>query len=137
MRFRLVSPDRTLIDDEVISVSLPTLQGQITVLSVHAALASVLVAGIITVKREGKPNEEVAVSRGFIQIEENVATVLADTAERGEDLDVAVIEEAKQRAEQVMKSAASKDDVSFAMAAAALERELARYKLAIKYRRRP
>jgi F0F1-type ATP synthase epsilon subunit len=75
------------------------------------------------------------VSGGFIHIEQDgKATVLAETAELGHELDLSVIEEAKKRAEDVMKRAVSADDVSFAAAAAALERELARYKVALKHR---
>src|SRR5574337_1441575 len=133
-RFRLVTPERTLVDEEVDSATLPTVAGEITVLSHHAPLAALLKAGIIKVTR-AKQAEEIAVSGGFIQVAEDGSVMaLAETAERGHELDLSVIEQAKQRAKDVMQKAVAKDDVSFASAAAALERELARYKLAMKHR---
>ena len=133
LRFKLVTPDRVLMDEDVLSVSLPTVNGEITVLPGHTALSSLLSPGVALIKRKGG-SEEVAVSGGFIHIgTDGVVDVLADTAERGHELDVSVIEEAKKRAQEVMKKAAAQDDVSFAAAAAALERELARYKLASKH----
>ncbi|MDO8583827.1 MAG: ATP synthase F1 subunit epsilon [bacterium] len=134
LRFKLVTPDRVLLDLEVRSISLPTPDGEITVLPGHVALASLLSPGIAKIETE-KGMEEVAVSGGFIRVTpDGVVNVLADTAEQGHELDMAVIEEAKKRAQDVMREAATKDDVSFALAAAALEKEFARYKLALKHR---
>jgi len=135
MHFRLVTPDRILIEEEVRSVSLPTAEGEVTILPHHVPFAAILVPGIVRIHREGGV-EEVAVSGGFIHVSEidRTITVLADTAERGQELTLSAIEEAKARAMQVMKEAVSKDDTSFAAAAAALERELARYKVASRHK---
>ncbi len=131
-RFKLVTPDRVLFEQEVEAVSLPTPDGQIEVLTHHVPLSTLLATGIIQLHEAGK-EEEVAVSGGFVTVgEDGTLTVLAETAERGEELDLSVIQEAKQRAMDVMKKAVSTDDLSFAMAAAALERELSREKLALK-----
>ncbi|HEU0050457.1 MAG TPA: ATP synthase F1 subunit epsilon [Patescibacteria group bacterium] len=134
LRFKLVTPDRVLIDEDVQSISLPTPDGEITILPNHVPLASLLVPGIAHVVRE-QGAEEIAVSSGFIRVgNDGTVNVLADTAEQGHELDLSIIEEAKKRAENVMKQAVMKDDASFAQAAAGLEREMARYKLAIKHR---
>ncbi len=134
---RLVTPDRVLFEQEVVSVSLPTSKGEITVLNHHVALTSVLVPGIIHFKDAQRQEQEVAVSHGFIQVEKGgVVTILADTAERGEELDLSSIEEAKKRAEVVMRQAVGRDDASFAAASAALKRELARERLAMRHRSR-
>ena len=136
LRLRLVTPDRILFEQEVDSVSLPTVDGEVTILSHHASLAALLVSGIMRY-RSGDTVEEAAVSGGFVHIErDGTVLVLADTAERGEELDVSILETAKARAKEAVQKAASKDDLSFAMAAAGLERELARYRLAIKHRGR-
>lgn len=133
-RLKLVTPDRSLFDEEVDAATIPTADGEITVLPHHAELAALLVPGVMAVKR-GNAVSEVAVSGGFLRIDKTGnATALTDTAERGEELDLSTIEEAKKRAEDVMKKAVSTDDVSFAAAAAGLERELARYKVAMKHR---
>ena len=129
MKFELVTPERVVFRTEIDQVTLPTKEGEITILPNHAALVAELVPGVAHLKR-GSEEEDVAVSGGFIQIGENRARVLADTAERGIDLDLSAIEQAKARAEAVMKETVRSDDTAFASAAAALERELARYKVA-------
>jgi F-type H+-transporting ATPase subunit epsilon len=134
LHFELVTPERVVFRQEVDEVSLPTSQGEITVLPHHAPLVAKLVAGLAQFKK-GQERELVAVSGGFIEIANNTVRVMADTAERAEELDVNVIEEAKKRAEQVMRENVHKDDESYAMAAAALERELARFRVVQKHRR--
>ncbi len=133
IHFRLFTPDHVLIDEEVQSISLPTPDGEITVLPRHADLVSLLSPGVIKVYRSSQL-EEVATSGGFIQIEHDQVHVLADTAEQGHELNLSVIERAKQRAKDLMTKTVHADDVSFAMAAAALEKELARYRVAMKHR---
>ena len=133
LHFRLVTPNRVLLDEEAVSISLPTTEGEITVLTDHVPLATLLAPGLVRLVRPKGEAGEVAVSGGFIRVgKDGNVYVLADTAEQGEELDLSVIEQAKERARQVMSQAARQDDVSFAAAAAALERELARYRLARK-----
>jgi F-type H+-transporting ATPase subunit epsilon len=134
IHLELVTPERVLFREEVDEVTLPTREGEITVLPNHIPLIASLVAGVARLKR-GKETEDVAVSGGFIEIQAGGRVrVLADTAERGHELDLSVIEKAKQRAEAVMKETTRTDDNAYAAAAAALERELARYKVVRKHR---
>ncbi|MFA6428998.1 MAG: ATP synthase F1 subunit epsilon [Patescibacteria group bacterium] len=137
MRLRLVTPDRSLFDEETVSVSIPTSEGEVTILPGHAPFTAIVVAGIARMKKTNEAIEEVAVSDGFLHVtKDGNITVLTDTAERGQELDVDAIEQAKERAKEVMKKAAAQDDVAFAMATAGVERELARLKLAHKHRSR-
>ncbi len=133
INFELVTPERTLFREIIEEVTLPTAEGEITVLTHHAPLVAVLVPGVARLKLKSG-HEEVAVSGGFIQVGNNVVRVLADTAERATELDLSAIEAAKARAEQVMKEADRQDEKAYAMAAAGLERELARYRVAMKHR---
>lgn len=134
IHFVLVTPERVLLREEVDEVTLPTSEGEITILPNHIPLVASLVAGVATVKK-GNSTDEIAVSGGFIEVQNgSKIRVLADTAERGHELDISVIEQAKQRAENVMKEAVRADDTQYAAAAAAMERELARYKVAHKHR---
>ncbi len=136
-RCRLLTPERTLFSEEVVSLSLPTEAGEITILSQHVALTSVLAPGIASLVDTAGHTQEIAVSHGFIQVEEGGAvTILANTAERGEELDIDVIAEAKKRAEDVMRQGVNVDDVSFAAASAGLKRELARERLAMRHHAR-
>lgn len=137
LNFKLVTPERTLFEEEVASVTLPTMEGEITVLPGHIPLVATLKPGVAELKRPDGTIEDVAVSGGFIQVApNNRVTVLADTAERGEELTLDVIEKARQRAEDLMQQKKFADETSFAEAAAALERELARYKTVVRHRAR-
>lgn len=136
LKFELITPERVVFRKEAEKITLPTAAGEITVLPGHIGLVAALVPGIAKLKtRDGE--EEVAVSGGFIQVGKDQVRVLADTAERGEELDLGVIEEAKRRAEKVMREAVRLDDNQYAAAVAGMERELARYKLAQKRKRAP
>ncbi|MCC7357199.1 ATP synthase F1 subunit epsilon [Candidatus Uhrbacteria bacterium] len=135
LHFELVTLERTLFKEEALQVTLPTTMGEITVLPGHQAIVASLISGVAHLKRKDGGEEDIAVSGGFIEIKDDVVRVLADTAERGEDLDIEIIEQAKKRAEDIMKATDRRDDNAFAAAAAALERELARYRVANKRRR--
>lgn len=134
LHFELVTPERIVFKTDADRITLPTAEGEITVLPHHVPLVARLVAGIATLV-VGGVEEEVAVSGGFIEVGEgDNVRVLADTAERGVELDISVIEAAKIRAEEVMKNVAQTDDNAYAMAAASLQRELAREKVARRAR---
>lgn len=134
LHIELITPERVVFKQDVDQVTLPTTQGEITVLPNHIPLVATLVAGVATLKK-GTVEEDVAVSGGFIEIDASGRVrVLADTAERGFELKIEAIEQAKARAEKVMAEAVRSDDASYATAAAALERELARYRVAHKHR---
>lgn len=133
IHFELVTPERVVFRQDVDAVTLPTMEGEVTILPGHIPMVAALVAGVARLKN-GKIVEDVAVSGGFIEVQSgSIVRVLADTAERGIELDLKTIEEAKTRAEQVMKEAVRMNDQEFAMAAAALEREFARFKVARKH----
>ena len=133
LKFELITPERVVYQDEVDQVTLPTMDGEITILPMHIPLVAQLVPGVAVLRKKGR-DEDVAVSGGFIEVDkEGHVRVLADTAERGMNLNLEDIEKAKQRAEDVMRSAARGDDEAFAHAAAEMEREMARYKVAVKY----
>jgi len=135
LTFELTTPEKVVFQQEVDQVTLPTMDGEITILPNHIALVAQLVPGVATLKKNGE-SEDVAVSGGFIQVDgKGKVTVLADTAERGMNLNLEDIEKAKKRAEDVMKNAARGNDETFAHAAAELERELARYRVAMKYKK--
>lgn len=137
LKFELITPEKVVFSTDVDQVTLPTMDGEITILPGHIPLVAQLVPGVASLKINGR-SEDVAVSGGFIQVDgRGKVTALADTAERGVNLNLEDIEKAKQRAEEVMHSAARGDDETFARAAAELERELARYRVALKYRREP
>lgn len=130
--FKITTPEREVYSDKVDQVSLPTLEGEITILPNHLPLVSVLVPGEVRLVRDGEESL-MAVSGGFIEVRpKSRVVVLADTAERAEELDLEKIEEAKKKALEALEEKRDLDEEAFAEAAAALERELARLRVARK-----
>lgn len=132
--FEITTPERVVYKDEVDQITIPTKEGEITVLPNHIPLVSLLSPGALTVKKDGQ-EVFVATSGGFVEVlPGNKVVILADTAERSEELSIAAIEEAKERARKILEEKKNVDEVAFADAAVTLERELARLKVARKHR---
>ena len=136
LSIKIVTPERIVFEDEADSLSVMTENGEITVLPNHVPLVSLLRAGEMRLMDSGKESA-LAVSTGLIEVRPgNTIVVLADTAERSEELELAEIEKAKELAEKRLKEARDKNEVAYADALVHLERELARHKVASrrKYR---
>jgi len=135
LKLKIVTPERILFESKVSQVSVSTIMGEITILPNHIPLVSQLVAGEIVV-RNGKEEEELmAVSGGFVEVLPDQVVILADTAERAEEIDEARAEEARQKAEEILKTKVT-DIEGFAIFTARLEKELARLKVARKYKKK-
>lgn len=133
LEFKIVTPERVVFEDTVDAVILPTVDGEITVLPHHIPLVSLLSAGVLRIKK-GTEETPLAVSSGVIEVDGKRVVVLADTAERADELEEEKIEKARQAAQKLMAEKRT-DTEGFAEATAALERELARLKVARRYRR--
>ncbi|MEK7523880.1 MAG: ATP synthase F1 subunit epsilon [Patescibacteria group bacterium] len=133
IQFKIVTPERIVFEDTVDAIILPTIEGEITVLPHHIPLVSLLKAGVLRIQK-GKEETPLAVSSGVIEVDGERVVVLADTAERADDLDEAKIEKAREEARQLMESKRRGDREGFAEASALLERELARLKVVKRYR---
>lgn len=135
LQLKIVTPERLVYEAQVDSVTAMTTAGEVTILLGHISLVAPLRAGEMRIKI-GNEEEFLAVSTGFLEVRDGkIVSVLADTAERLEELELSKIEEAKQRAEAMLKEKKFADDRAFADAAAHLERELARYKVAMRKKR--
>lgn len=121
--FAVVTAEGTVEEADATSVTVPTADGEITVLPEHIPLVSVLEPGVVTV-RVSKQERHVAVSGGFVQVTKARVTILADTAERAEQIDVRKAEAARKRAEDVMAGKREKEEL--AEASAELQKNLAR-----------
>lgn len=134
LHLALITPDRVVFEDEVDAVSLPTPQGEITVLPHHIPLLSILAPGSVLVRRKGEESL-FAVSRGVIEVDSASVRILADTADRAAELEEEAVRQAKERAEQLLKEKRA-DAEEFAEVSAILERELARLKVVRRHRAR-
>lgn len=131
---QIITPDRTVFEGDVDSISIPTPEGEITVLPHHIPLISIVVPGSVLV-RQGREEKLFAVSRGVIDIDGKTVRVLADTADRAEELQEAAIERAKTDAEKLLTEK-KLDAEAFAEATAVVEREIAKLHVVRRHRSR-
>ena len=128
LTLELATPIRLVVSAAVDEVVVPGIEGYFGVLPGHAAFLTTLGAGELSY-RQGREERYLAVSGGFAEVRSDKVIVLADTAERPEEIDRERAERARQRAEQRL-SARSQEDIDYARAAAALARALARLQVA-------
>ena len=135
IKFEIVTPERVVLSQDILQISVPTTSGEITILPDHIPLVSVLKPGVMELKLADNTAEVISVSGGFIEVMKDKVVILADTAERAEELDEERIKEAHLRAEKLKEEARNVDDVQFAAVAAKLEKELARLRAVHRWRR--
>ena len=129
----IVTPERQLLRQNVVEVTLPGGNGNLGILPGHAPLLTELGIGELTYRAKGASEQmHLAIISGFAEVLGDRVTVLAETAERPEEIDVARAEEAKKRAEHRLASASSDPNVDWGRAAIALQRSLIRIQVARK-----
>jgi F-type H+-transporting ATPase subunit epsilon len=129
----VVTPERQLLRKTVVAVTIPGLDGQLGILPGHAPLISELGIGELGYRTatSSQPTT-LAIVHGFAEVLPDRVTVLAETAERAEEIDLARAEAALARAEKRMSS--QEPDLDWDRAAIALQRALIRIHVARKYR---
>lgn len=131
--FKIITPEKIMFEEKIDFVTMDTRSGVITILPEHIPLVSILKPGEMLVHKDGEVIPLVAMG-GFVEVRKNSEViVLADSAQRAEEIDIKKAEEAKERAEKLAKEKATMNDVEYARVAASLERELARLRVARKY----
>jgi F-type H+-transporting ATPase subunit epsilon len=131
----VVTVEREIYSDQVSELLAPGIWGQVGILPKHAPLITALTVGELVIRKEGREDEHIAIHGGFMEVREDRVTVLADTAERAEEIDIARAEEARQRAEALLHESVSEED--FERARAALRRASLRLSVAKRRRRWP
>jgi len=135
IKFKIITPERTVFEEEIDQATLPATDGEVTILPNHRSYIATLKPGEITLKKAGK-EINLAISGGFVEFDKNNLVILADTAEKAEEINIQWAEEAKKRAEDLKKEKISMNEEEYARTAAAIEREMARVKVARKHRTR-
>jgi len=121
LNFQLVTAERQVFsDDNVDMVIAPSVDGQVGILPHHAPLIAILQPGEVRVVK-GNDEQSLVVAGGFLEVLEDTVTILADAAERSEEINVAEAEEARHRAEQTLSNRGQQ------------ERDLAAVELAMRY----
>lgn len=128
---KLITPSGITFEGEVLEASLPTPDGQITILADHKPIITQLVPGEIKLQKSGKETY-LSTEGGIAYVSKNFLKILADTAESADSLDLAKIEEARKKAEHLKAQAIGEEE--YAQAEALIEKQLAKIKF-IKKRR--
>lgn len=133
VKLDIVTAERVVFSGEVESIVAPGIEGEMGILPHHAPLMTTLNAGELVVRSSGE-EYSMAISGGFLEVQPDRVIILADAAERVEEIDIARAEEAKRRAQEVLEHPVSPDEA--ARAEAALRRALARIGVVEKRKRR-
>jgi F-type H+-transporting ATPase subunit epsilon len=124
----IVTPDRLLLKEQVDEVQIPGSEGYFGVLPGHTPMLASLAVGEMWY-RKGQEVTYLSLAFGFCEVLPDRVTILAQLAERAEDIDVQRAEEAKRRAEERLKNAS---DVDYERARTALVKSLARLQVSTR-----
>lgn len=135
IRCEIVSQDRIVFQGDADIVVLPGAEGVMGILPNHTPLLTVLQYGVITVRSKG--NEEIfTVAGGIAEVQPDQVTVLADAAENVEEIDLQRAENARRKAEELLKKGVEADTDSYLAIQAALRRSTLRIDAAKRYRQK-
>lgn len=133
LKVEIVTAERIVYSGEVDTVIAPGSEGQLGILPHHAPLMTSLAAGELLLRNDS--NEDIlAISGGFIEVRPDRVIILADQAERAEEIDITRAQEARKRAEERLQQ--GKSGTEEERADAALRRALVRLSVAEKVRTR-
>ncbi len=117
LTLEIVTAERLVLsDDNVDMVIAPSVEGEVGILPHHAPLLTLLQIGELRVKK-GVDEQSIVISGGFLEVLNNKVTVLADVAERSEEIDTAAAEQARTRAQEALANKATIGNLADADAA--------------------
>jgi F-type H+-transporting ATPase subunit epsilon len=127
IHLEIVTAERVVLADDVDQINAPTKDGRVGILPRHAPLLTILDVGELDIIKDGT-STPFAISGGFMEVLPNRVTILADTAERADEIDEARAEAARRRAEE--RIAQRQSDQEMVLAEAELRRALIRLRVA-------
>lgn len=137
LKLKIVTPEKLILEDMVDQVTIPTTEGELTILPDHIPLIAGLSSGDVVAMSFGE-YIPMAVAGGFIEVKnidgQTEVAILADFAEHVVDITEEAIKQAEEKARELKKMADNKEVVDFEYFAAELERSLTRVKIADKWR---
>src|SRR5947208_7653254 len=128
LQLEVITPERRVLSEAVNSVTIPGREGEMQILPGHAALIAEIKTGVLTYNQDGT-NFQLHVSRGFVEIHNDRVSVLAEIAERAQEIDAARARLAREHTEKQLGSWSGSEE-DFEKAQAKLERSLVRLQLA-------
>ena len=129
-QLEVISPERVFYTGDVEMVELTTIEGEIGVYADHIPLTTILAPGVMTITESADVLKEAAVLEGFMEITQDKVTILAQSCEWPDEIDLNRANEAKARAERRIKS--NDSNVNMARAELALKKSLVRIGLRTK-----
>lgn len=115
----IITQERIVFSGQVDSVNLPGVEGRMGILPNHSPLLTMLDFGEVMVRTAGH-EEYFAIGGGFLEVQPDHVTILADSAEQADEIDVERAEQARQRAEEVMRTGVKDDPDRIAAVRASL-----------------
>lgn len=131
LHLKIVTPEKLIFDEEVSGVNVSTEDGQIGILPNHANLMAKLEPGELVIKKGGK-TDTLAIGDGFLQMSNNVLSIMTDLAVNEGDIDEKEVEEARKRAQQALQEKLS--DEEYTETLAILEKSLSQLKIKRRHR---
>jgi F-type H+-transporting ATPase subunit epsilon len=131
LRLEIVSPERRAFTDDVDSVVVPGVEGQLGILPNHTPLISALGTGELRIK-QGGTEQSMLISGGFVEVRSDKVVIMADLAEHSDEIDEQRAIEARRQAEEALGE--TKDPVDLARVRAALQTALMRERIAVRRR---
>lgn len=135
IKFEIATPERVVLKEEIVQLTVPTRQGEITILPNHIPLVSILEPGVVELVKPDNSRYDLAVSGGFLEVMTGKIVILADTAERAEEIDLDRAEIARQEAKESMKNLRREDQERFTNFSAKIAKELARTKAVKRWKK--
>jgi F-type H+-transporting ATPase subunit epsilon len=133
IRCEIVSQNRLVYEGDAEMIIVPGIEGEMGILPNHAPLLSTLKLGVIKLRFKGE-EKDFTISGGVIEVQPDLVTVLADSAENVMEIDIARAEAAKKRAEELLALGPGPDTDAYLKLEAALRRSNLRLEAARRYR---
>ena len=125
----IITPIKVVLSEEVDEITIPTIDGELSILPNHVNLLTKIAPGEMVI-RKGMHADLFAITGGFLEVLNSHVNVLADYAIHADDIEIAKVEEAKERAQKAMKEKTTEED--FRVANAELAKSLLQLKVAHK-----
>lgn len=133
IKLDIVTIERQVFSEDVDMVIAPGTEGLLGILPRHAPLMTALKPGELVIKRKGTPDRLIAIGGGFMEVRPDKVTILAETAEHADEIDIAAAEEARKRAQGLLAEKPT-DAAQYAALEIALRRAEVRLKVARRRR---
>lgn len=129
----IITPEKSVYGDEVSEVVVPTINGEIAILPNHVNLQSLVNPGELIIKK-GTSQQYLAITGGFLEVNNNKISILTPYAVRAQDIEIARAMEAKKRAEKIMSEKTTDNELRVAQGE--LIKAILELKVATKHKRR-